>query len=647
MKQFLSGVIFLTLLFHYTASFAIPTPVIKPTQDSNTVKKLLDSAYVLESTDKDAALTIYRKAYTIGVQINYILGQAKALHYSGIVYSDKSQYPKAIDMYRKALKLYHKINYPRGIGACYTNIGNIYQYESKLDSAVANYQQGLKVFEEFSLTNALAQASGNVGNIFQQAGQFEKAYHYHNQSIKYAEITKDSSILANSLINLGSILDALDKQEQSFETHKRALKIGTLTNNYYVIQLASINIADYYKDKQQYTEAIKYGLRSLHYANKLSSTFDIADIKNRLGDLYLLDKNYTTAEIYFNEAMALSEPLKTTGLTSSIYNSLNKLYAATGDYKEAYKYLSLAKNLNDSILGEKQIKSISELEVKYQTAQKDQQLVQKQLQIAKQDLRIKQKTRILMITIAGIILLLIASAFIFINYRNKMKLQTQHLILLEKKKEINILEAMIKGEEKERSRIAKDLHDGVGGLLSAAKMQFSVLSTEIFQLTGKDQFSKALNLLDDSAGEIRKIAHNLMPELLINYGLGEALSHFVNRMNNTHLKISFISIGELPEVNQNYELTIYRIVQELINNIIKHADASEALVQLSFQEDVLSITVEDNGKGFDLTTATNGAGLSSIQTRVAALGGSFELTGSINNGTTVFIEFDLAVNNYV
>lgn len=113
---------------------------------------------------------------------------------------------------------------------------------------------------------------------------------------------------------------------------------------------------------------------------------------------------------------------------------MNKLYAATGDYKEAYKYLSLAKNLNDSILGEKQIKSISELEVKYQTAQKDQQLVQKQLQIAKQDLRIKQKTRILMITIAGIILLLIASAFIFINYRNKMKLQTQHLILLEKKR---------------------------------------------------------------------------------------------------------------------------------------------------------------------------------------------------------------------
>lgn len=628
----------LSLFFIYARAFASPTVIV---QDSNYVKKLLDSAYVLENTDKKAALNVYRKAFDTGKQTGYILGQAKALHYSGIVYSDMSRYKEAVEMYRKALVLYQKINYPKGIGACYTNIGNVYQFQSKLDSALSYYQQSLTVFAKFSQTGALSQASGNVGVIFQQMQQFDKAFEYYSKAVKYAEIVKDSSILCHALINLGAVLNDLGKVEESFQVHKRVLNIATEIESYYALQITNINIADYYKNKKQYDKAIVYGQKSLYFAIKASTPLEIADIQRRLGDLYILTGNYTTAKVFLEEALQKSRQLDSKDLSCSIYDSLNKLYAATGNYKEAYRYLLLSKNLNDSILGENQIKTINELEVKYQTAQKDQQLVQKQLQIAKQDLRIKQKTRILMITISSIVLLLIIASFVFVNYRNKMKLQNQHLILLEKEKEISNLEATIKGEEKERSRIAKNLHDGVGGLLSAAKMHFSIFKTEDRLLT-QPEFFKALDLLDDSATEIRKIAHNLMPELLINHGLIDALSHFIKRINTSQLKIDLISIGELPKCNENLELTVYRIIQELINNIIKHAEATEVLVQLSYQDDLLAITVEDNGKGFDpATVGSNGAGLSNMENRVKTFGGTFELNSSKGNGTTVFIEFEL------
>ncbi|UKJ06768.1 tetratricopeptide repeat-containing sensor histidine kinase [Solitalea lacus] len=610
--------------------------------DSNTVKKLLDSAYALESRDKTTALIVYRKAYEISLQLNYILGQARALHYSGIVYSDRSQYQQALAMYRKSLNLYHKIRYPFGEGACYTNIGNVYQFQSKLDSALSYYQLALNVFKRFSQLDALSQANSNVGAIFQQMQQFEKAYSYHLQAVNYAEHGNDSTVLCNSLINLGTVLNDLKKTEQSFAIQKKALHIAKLIDNYYCLQVTNINISDYYKTQKEYEKAIEYGLKSLQYALKQTTPFDIADIKKRVGDLYLLTGKYNTAKNYYIDALNLSRSLKTTEISGNIYSSLTKLYAAIGNYKQAYNCYVLAQQYKDSVLGEKQIKTINELEIKYQTAQKDQQLTQKQLQIAQKDLAIKQKTRLLMVPIAGIVLILIISSFIFTNYRNKIMLQNQNLQLLEKEKEINSLEAMIRGEEKERNRIAKELHDGVGGLLSATKMHFSVLKAKSLELQNDKSFEHALSLLDESASEIRKTAHNLMPELLVTHGLVVALANFCKRINSAAISVEFVTLGDVPKFKQGFELSVYRIVQELVNNVIKHSGASEAIVQISCHDHLLTMTVEDNGKGFDYNDEIkNGMGLSSLHSRVESFNGNMKVESEEKHGTSIYLEFDI------
>ena len=205
---------------------------------------------------------------------------------------------------------------------------------------------------------------------------------------------------------------------------------------------------------------------------------------------------------------------------------------------------------------------------------------------------------------------------------------------------------MLKGEEQERTRLAKDLHDGLGGMLSGIKFSLNTMKGNLIMTSENNQaFERSMDMLDSSIKEMRRVAHNMMPESLVKFGLDTALKDFCNEINKTGaLNVSYQSLGlENEIIEQTTAITIYRIVQELINNTMKHAAAKTAIVQVTKSNDHLAVTVEDDGKGFDTTILyqSKGIGWSNIKNRVEFLKGTLDVQSEKDKGTSVHIELNI------
>lgn len=232
--------------------------------------------------------------------------------------------------------------------------------------------------------------------------------------------------------------------------------------------------------------------------------------------------------------------------------------------------------------------------------------------------------------------------------RNRKQLQEEKIRNLEQEKNITELKGILRGEEKERKRLARELHDGIMGQLSAIKLSLSFLKKKYNILSSANDFNEVISNLDEAAKDLRNTAHNLMPAALSYHGLNAALQVFCNKINqNTGLQVHIYTYGELPKLDAYFELSIYRIIQELIQNIIKHAKATEALLQINFFDDQLTVTIEDNGSGFNIETINevSGFGLTNIRERISAFHGTFTISSRNVNGTAIEIVFDTSYMN--
>jgi signal transduction histidine kinase len=309
-----------------------------------------------------------------------------------------------------------------------------------------------------------------------------------------------------------------------------------------------------------------------------------------------------------------------------------------GNYKSAAEYLTLQMNLSDSISNVKSKINANFLNIQYQTAQKE-------AQINLQQASIRQKNTLNYILIGSAASLLVISLLGYRNYRNKQKLQQQRITELETEKQLTATEAVLKGEEQERTRLAKDLHDGLGGMLSGIKYSLNTMKGNLVMTPDNAQaFERSMDMLDSSIKEMRRVAHNMMPEALVKFGLDTALKDFCNDINQSGaLKLSYQSIGLKDTViEQTTAIAIFRIVQELLNNTMKHSAATNAIVQVSKMDDLLSVTVEDDGKGFDasILEKSKGIGWENIKNRVEFLKGKLDVNSQSGKGTSVHIEFN-------
>jgi len=413
--------------------------------------------------------------------------------------------------------------------------------------------------------------------------------------------------------------------------------------SFYVYYLNAADVEAYYKKNS--SNAIRYYQKALHHARIIGNIsyqatslsalagyeqeIDHKDLKQTLDTLYHLvsENNLVT-------------------MWPDVYESLARWYQKQGDYKKALEYQILFKKSSDKLSSDNTKDKISKMEARFRVESMNKQIASLRDEKEIQQLQIRQKNTVNVVLAAGILALILITGLGYRTYYQKQKLQKQRISELETEQRLSAAQAVLKGEEQERARLAKDLHDGLSGMLSGIKYSLQDMKGDLIMTDENRQaFERSMDMLDSSIQEMRRVAHNMMPEVLVRYGLDKALKDYTAEINKAGLvKVVYQSMGMENEVmEKSTALAIYRIVQELLNNVIKHAQATEALVQLFSENGKLVVNVEDNGKGFDtkLSEEKGGMGWRNIRSRAELLNGKIDLQSSPEKGTAVNMEFNI------
>ncbi len=355
-------------------------------------------------------------------------------------------------------------------------------------------------------------------------------------------------------------------------------------------------------------------------------------------------KNYRQTEAILLPLQQLAEEEAPTdnSLYINIQELLSMLYDSTGRYREAYVHKArVAQWADNNNRAEEKTQVIN----MYYELEKEKALAGKKEVIAQQKRQIREKNQLIAGSLAGALLLGTSLLAVYRSSRHKRKLQAASLANLQQQQEITQLQARIEGEEQERSRIARELHDGIVSQLLSLKLNVNALQNKTGQSIEPYELNEVALQLREATEDLRHTAHNLMPELLLQRGLVLSLATLCEKVaKSTQLEIDFQALGQIPRLAQEAELALYRMVQELIQNALKHAEASQILVQLGYMDELLSITVEDNGKGIPpmaVQPGSEGAGLRNLRRRVQLFNGHLDIQSKQGKKTTVYLEFPL------
>jgi two-component system, NarL family, sensor kinase len=531
--------------------------------------------------------------------------------------------------------------------AAYLALGKAFTTTLSFEDATRYLTTALHIAEPHHFDTIRAQALNSLGTIYDKNEQNEKALHYYQQSLQISRENNYLPGIALATLNLGRL--HLQESNRSETMLRSALNemleafriVHQLKDTAHIISFSS-EMVNAYLALKQYDAAFTI----LNDAEKLikATGKKVAYVRhyNRVAKIYNNTKQYPAAIQYYNTGLALAREYKIPRWLCMYYTGLAETYENIGDYKKANWYNQLNIKMHDALVSAENFAAAADIQNRYERAKKDNAI----LQLAAAN---KQKLMLNKIFIGATLALLFISILGYWNFKHRQKiayqqqeLQNQKIAELEKDKQLSAIDAMLKGQEEERSRIAKDLHDGLGGLLSGTKLSFMNVKENLL-LTKENAalFDKSLGMLDNTISDLRKVAHNLMPETLIRFGLNDSLRDFCDTITSSSgIIVIYQRLGEDRTLSSTAEVFTYRIVQELVNNALKHAGARQIIVQLSINKHTVGIVVEDDGKGFHKTgaPAMKGTGITNIQSRVQYLNGNMDIITSPGNGTSVNIE---------
>ncbi|NDI98046.1 sensor histidine kinase [Flavobacterium sp. LaA7.5] len=472
--------------------------------------------------------------------------------------------------------------------------------------------------------------------------------HYIEEYITHAEKIKDTLKIARGYGTMATYFAYKNDYNISANYYKKGLNL-IKDKHYKNVESAFYNnLANLYNENLHQPDSGIYYLKKKYIILKESNAppEGYYHYYINLAASYHHKKDFITANKHLKSADSL--PIENYELKSKliIYNNFYKNYAELNDYENAYKYLLLTKQYNDSIKATEQNIAINDIHTKYKTKEKE-----LENQILRGDVKTKQVINYVTIglLIAGSVI-----AFLIIkNARKKEKISHQEK-LIEKQKlekalkeyELNSIDIMLEGQEKERQRIANELHDNLGSMLATLKINFENLKLRKSEINEDENrlYQKTDDLIEEAYQKVRRLAHAKNAGVYASEGLIPALKKLVQKVSiPKKLKVDFIPYGFNERLDNSQEITIFRIVQELITNIIKHAQATEASIQLTHHDDLINIIIEDNGVGFstDKMNAEDGMGIAAIQKKTEQLGGSFIIDSTPGKGTTILIDLPI------
>lgn len=555
--------------------------------------------------------------------------------YNGLLDSAESYY-------NHALTIYKSIGDSVGIGLAKHTLSVLYQTYTDYETSLKYALESNRIFKKFDNKGLYAKSLLNLGNIYDDLGEYDTAFSCYEACYSLSTEINEPRLAGKAAFNKGYMYLFWDRYEEAETAFLNAIKFCIQINDYKDLSLLYRNLSIVQKKLKKWSEAIISAVKSLFYAKKADNKeYEFYAVIN-MGVYYLEIEQYELTEKYYLEAFEMAAKYNFKTGRQIIYRNLSNLYKATQDFEKAYEYHVKFKNISDSITNEEKIYAREKYKAEYELMRyKDQNRIK---ELEKKKIRFERNLSY-GIGAAMVFMLLVFVFFLRMRARKNRIIAAQKIQKLEDEKKLMAAQSVLVGQEKERERIARELHDGIGVLLSTASIHFSSVEAKADKKTS-EMLKKANKLLKEAGHEVRQISHNMMPGVLSKFGLKEAIEDLFEEVDDAgeievDLDVVCRDDERLPE---NMEIMIYRIVQEMINNTLKYAKASNIFFHISRCEQEITMEYKDNGIGFNEAELPHGKnlGISGIRSRVEYLGGEIELHAKTGKGTRYLITIPLS-----
>lgn len=606
-----------------------------PLEDSTRIARYFEEAIVHATAIQNTALQVLANAnYGRHLYMMYdIAGAERHIAHadSMLVYTDeqtRSEYTLAI----KSL------------------LAGVFVAKGETEKAQTTYQELVELWTERGNLFEAGQALRNMGVLFFNLGQYGNALAYYKQSLATYDVNDlQHRDIGKTHLDVASAYNELDSLDQ---LRNYLYEIGT---RFEQVPDTLEQMAAYYFLMGEYQRkigksgaAVPLYTQSIEIARKFNHLHALTNTLQALADVHSIRGEHAQARSLMEEYLELSYTLKDYEFRRVAYKRLAEITFHLRDPDQSYQYWQRYAAEIDSLNVSDVTNRLHELDQQYQLANREREILDLQLRNERAEWLSQRNLMYMWIAIGIIILTVVISYMLYRNVLKQKKIVAQQETLhdfeitaVNQQHRIDLLSAMMTGEEKERGRIGRDLHDGVGSLLSGVRMSLDSLGQQSPPHSPARHTAQQLTKnVDDTIHELRRISHSMMPDLLEKYGLADALDNFCKRLQNPRTKIDYQAINVKSSLTPERQTSLYRIAQELVNNTVKHAEASHILVQLQESEGKLSLTVEDNGKGFNTKRihSSKHAGLNNIRSRVEYLQGQLDIHSEPNIGTSIIVE---------
>lgn len=574
-----------------------------------------------------------------------VLLEIAKLQYNGQLAEDYSY---------RALALAKKLEETELIAKAYGGLGWSVGFD-EVDKKTDYLDSAAELFTAIGNLNGLGSTYNTKAAILLEYNEFIAAKTNLEIALDYFQKSGNQNRQINVLGNLGIVLNQLDRPQEAISQYNRALEFLAITEPDNALQLARIyfGLGNSSTALQRFDEAADYFIQAYWHRHKEKSDGeaesliaiaqlmysahskgkDTLSIHTKINEL-----GFTCSTALLDSAMVIALRSNRLSFIPSIWAAQRQHFLLHSNYEMAYKLLLREKTLNDTNkLSSASLEGFADLKTKYEKEKLQLELLEKEISNEK-----KQNQVNLLIFFLGVMALMLIIGLLL--FQNRLKAKHLQLTKVQQEQQAIAMSAMLKGQEKERARIAMDLHDGLGNLLSSLRISVANMQSSSVDQTGALYYSRVNVMIDDACSEVRKIAHEMMPHALERLGLNKALEDLIANLNNTpNLTATLEIYGENRHLPDHSNLMIFRTIQEVINNIINHAKAKEVLLQLTYSESWLNLTIEDDGIGFEPNKIVpgSGMGLESIAFRIGHIGGEYEIDSRLMMGTLVSINVPL------
>ncbi len=600
----------------------------------------------------DSALYYCQKSLKIEEKINHVYGMARAKNEIGIVYMLDKKYKKAIAYFNESIAHHESINQRSKTATKKTNLGTCYKDLGDYQKAIQYHLEAIDLYKN-KTTGQIGVSYLGLGTLYQKTNHFNTAYEYLMKALEVFQKENNQLFLAKTYHELGLILYNLGDDAKAVEYYQQSLNYKKKLKTDQNIQITYNNLAQVYIEQAKFAKARKWLDQSLELAAQKKDTLALVLAYNNLGMLHCGLGQYQEAIAPLTKALLFSEKLSEKYIQKKAFRNISLAYSRLGNYRKAFEYYQQFNGAKDSL--EASFRQAMDLKDAYQKQKQKSEILKKNQTIQQKELaRVQEVSRRRQLFNyflgASLFLLFIAVIAIVRNYqaRQNVRKRQDKIDELLDEQEFIALSKMLEGQEQERDRIAQDLHDRLGSMLSMVQLHFGALkeTPETAQVQEAPQYQKATQLLDNACEEVRKVAHDISSSLLRKFGLLSALSDLKDNLEQTNsLQIDLIDNGfDNQRLPANYETQIYRIVQEMVSNVLKHAQARRLEIQLLWTEENLHISAYDDGRGFNiqkLEEEKSGMGLRGIESRVKGLYGECKIDSTEGKGTTIMIDLPI------